>query len=201
MNGLRRAETRRRDVETFEDVEHLCDVHAGGRRRRRPQDLPAAIIGADRLPLDGLVGGEVFARDKAAMRLHVIDQDVAERAVIQGALAVLRDIRQRLRIFGLHDALAGLERHALWQIDRRDRLVLQHLRRAIGDAFVQVRRRRVTARSVLDRGLHDIGKAHGAETLQRLAPRLQRTRHRNGFRAVEIFITHRVEHIMRRTRL
>ena len=68
----------------------------------------AAIVGADRLPLDGLVGGEVFARDKTAMRLHVVDEDVAKRAVIQRVGAMLRNIRQRFRIFGLHDAFARL---------------------------------------------------------------------------------------------
>ena len=110
-------------------------------------------------------------------------------------------VRQRLRIFGLHHALAGLQRHALRQIDRRDRLVLQHVGRAVGDAFVQIGRRRIAARGVLDRGLHHVGKVHGAEPSQRFAPGLQRARRRHRFRAGEIFVADGVEHVMRRTRL
>ena len=121
--------------------------------------------------------------------------------MIQRRLAMLRDVGQRFRIFGLHHALAGLQRHALRQIDRRDRLVLQHLPGAVGDAFVQIRRRRIAARGMLDRGLHDVGKAHGAEPLQRLAPGFQRARHGDRFRAVEIFIADGIEHVMRRARL
>ena len=201
MDRLRGAEPERGDVVAFENIQHLRDVHAGGRGRRRPEDLPAAIIGADRRALDGLVGGEVFARDEAAMRLHVVDQDVAERPVIQRRCAVARDIGQRLRIFRLHHALAGFQRHAIRQIDRRDRLVLQHLLGAVDDAFVQIGRRRIAARGVLDRGLHDIGEGHGAEPLQRFAPGFQRAGHRDRLRAVEIFVADGVEHVMRRARL
>ena len=92
MDGLGRAEAEARDVVAFEDVEHLRDVHAGCGGRRRPHDFPAAIIGADRLALDGLVGGEILARDEAAMRLHVVDEDVAERPVIQRRFAMLRNV-------------------------------------------------------------------------------------------------------------
>ncbi len=135
------------------------------------------------------------------MRLHVVDQDIAERSLVQRRFAVLRNVSQRLRIFRLHHALAGLQRRPLGQIDRRDRLVLQHLSRAVADAFVQIGRRRIAARGVLDRGLHHIGKAHGAEPLQRLAPGFQRARRRHRFRTVEIFVADGVEHVMRRTRL
>ena len=67
VDRLRGAEAEPRDVVAFENVQHLRDVHAGGRGRRRPEDGPAAIVGADRLPLDGLVGGEILAGDEAAM--------------------------------------------------------------------------------------------------------------------------------------
>ena len=201
MDRLGRAESQFGDIVAFENVEHLRDVHAGCRRRRRPQDFPAAIVGADRLTLDRLVGREILAGDEAAILLHVVDQDIAERSLIQRRFAVLRNIGQRLRIFRLHHALAGLQRRSLGQIDRRDRLVLQHLLGAVGDAFVQIGRRRIAARGVLDRGLHDIGKAHGAEAPQRLAPGLQRARHSHRFRPGEILVSDGVEHVMRRARL
>ena len=201
VHRLRGTESEAGDIVAFENVEHLGDVHAGGRGRRRPQDFPAAIVGAYRLALHGLVGRQILAGDEAAMRLHVIDQDIAERSLVQRRLAMLRNMTQRLRIFRLHDALAGLQRHALRQIDRRDRFVLQHLRRTVADAFAQIGCCCIAARSVLDRGLHHIGQAHGAEPLQRLAPGFQRTRHRDRLRTVEVFIADGVEHIMRRARL
>ncbi len=200
MHGLRGAEAERGHVVAFEDVQHLRDVHAGGRGRRRAHDLPAAIIGADRLPLDGLVGFQIRMRDEAAIGLHVVDEHIAEQAVVQRVRAVLRDIAERLGIFRLHHALAGFQRRTLGQIDRRDRLVLQHHGRAVGDAFVQIRRHDIAARGVLDRGLHHIGKAHGAEPRQRLAPRLQRAGNGNGLRPVEVLVIDRVEHVMRRAR-
>ena len=53
---------------------------------------------------------------------------------------------------------------------------------------------------MLDRGLHDVGEAHGAEPLQRLAPGLERARHRHRFRPGQVFIADRIEHVMRRAR-
>ena len=195
------AEAERRDVVALQNIQHLRDVHAGGGGRRRPEDLPAAIIGPDRRALDGLVGCQVLARDEAAMGLHVIDEDVAERTRIERGVAMLRNIGERLGIFRLHDALAGLQRRSLRQIDRRDRLVLQHHGRAVADAFMQVGRRRIAARGVLDRGLHDIGERHGAEPPQRFAPGLERTGHGDRLRAVQVFVADGIEHVMRRARL
>ena len=71
------------------------------------------------------------------------------------------------RIFRLHHPCAGFQRRAVRQLDRRDRLVLQHLLSAFADAFVQIRRHRVTARGMPDRGLHDVGETHGAEATRR----------------------------------
>ena len=63
---------------------------------------------------------------------------------------------------------------------------------------MQIGRRRIAARGMLDRGLHDVGERHGAEPLQRLAPGFQRARHGDGFRAVEVFVADGIEHVMRR---
>ena len=118
--------------------------------------------------------------------------------MIQRRFAMLGNVAQRFRIFRLHHALAGFQRRPVGQIDRRNRLVLQHLPGAIGNTFVQIGRRRIAPRGVLDRGLHDVGERHGAESLQRLAPGFQRARHGDGFRAVEVFVADGIEHIMRR---
>ena len=63
---------------------------------------------------------------------------------------------------------------------------------------MQVGRRGVAARGMLDRGLHDVGERHGAEFPQRLAPGFQRARHGDGFRAGQVFVACRIEHVMRR---
>ena len=107
MNGLGRAEAEAADVVTLQDVQHLRDMHAGRRRRRRAEDGPAPIVGTDRLPLNGLVAGEIVAADEPAGLLHVIGEDVAERSAIERGLAVVGDIAQGLGIFGLHDAFAA----------------------------------------------------------------------------------------------
>src|SRR3954447_10837567 len=112
-------------------------MHAPGRGRRRAKDGPAAVIGADRLPFDGLVAGEIVAPDEAAGLFHVVDEDVAKRPLIERLFAVVGDIPQRLGIFGLYHALADLERLAVWQIDRRDRLFFWRLPRAPGGAFLR----------------------------------------------------------------
>ena len=65
---------------------------------------------------------------------------------------------------------------------------------------MQIWRRRIAARGMLDRRLHDVGEGHGAEPLQRLAPGLQRARHRHRFRAVQVLIADGIEHVMRRAR-
>ncbi len=120
--------------------------------------------------------------------------------MIQRRLAALGNVRQRFRIFRLHHALTDLQRRPVRQVDRRNILVLQHLACAVGNAFVQIWRRSIAARGVLDRGLHDVGEAHGAEPLQRLAPGLERARHRHRFRPGQVFIADRIEHVMRRAR-
>ena len=111
---------------------------------------------------------------------------------------MLGNVAQRLRIFRLHHALAGFQRRSPGQIDRRDRLILQHLLGAVGNTFVQVGRCGIATRGIFDRRLHDVGERHGAEFLQRLAPGFQRARHRHRFRAVQVFIACRIEHVMRR---
>ena len=46
--------------------------------RARGHDLPSTIVGADRLPLDGLVGSEILVRDEAAPGFHGKKTDKAE---------------------------------------------------------------------------------------------------------------------------
>jgi hypothetical protein len=173
MDGRGVAEAHGGDIITLQNIQHLRDVHAGGRRRRRTENFPAAIIGSHRRAFDGPVGREVFAADKPAMVLHVVHQNVAERPLIQRRFAVARDGGERLGILSLYDALAGVQRRPVRQIDRRDRLVLAHFLCAIDDAFVQIGRRRKTARRLLDRRLHDVGEAHSAEPAQGFAPGLE----------------------------
>src|SRR6516225_6022245 len=54
-------------------------ARAGTMVRRRSKNGPAAIVGTDRLTLDGLVTGEIVAADEAAGLFHVVGEDVAER--------------------------------------------------------------------------------------------------------------------------
>jgi len=62
----------------------------------RAENGPAAIIGPNRRALDRPVRRQIRTRDEAAMRLHVVDQDVAERPLVQRGLTMLHDERQRV---------------------------------------------------------------------------------------------------------
>ena len=59
-----------------------------------------------------------------------------------------RDIAQRLRIFRLHHAVAGLQWSAVRQVNRGDRAILAHLLGAIDDTFVKIGCGRKAARSM-----------------------------------------------------
>lgn len=67
MNSLSGAEAFCRDVIALDNVQHLRDMHAGRRERRRTENLPTPIVRAHRSALDGPVRRKVFAGDEAVM--------------------------------------------------------------------------------------------------------------------------------------
>ena len=176
MQRVHGAEAQALDVVAFEDVQHLGDVHARCRGRRRADDLPIAIAAADRRALDDAIVGEVLFGDEAAGLLHALDQQVAERAAMQRALALLGDQSQRLAIVGLHQARAGLQRRAIGQQAGGRQLVRQKLGGGALDAVGQVGRDREAAGGMADRGLHDVGERHRAVAAQGQGPGQQRAR-------------------------
>ena len=164
-----------------------CSASARCARRRPPAAAGPRFrsrdSGADRLALDGLVGRQVVARDEAAMRSPCSRRRMSPSGPPYSAASPCCAISAASRHIRLHHALAGLQRRAAGQIDRRDRLVLA--------ASPRRRRRRIradraspeAARGVPDRGLHHVGERQGAEARQRLAPGLQRAGHGDRVRA------------------
>src|SRR3546814_5273371 len=64
LQGLRRAEARRGDVERLQHVQDLDGVDAAGAGRRRADHLDAAIAAAHRLALDQAKIGRASCRER-----------------------------------------------------------------------------------------------------------------------------------------
>lgn len=55
------------------------------------------------------VGRQIGLADEATVFLHVVDEDIAERSLIERCLALRCGIAQRLRTLGLHHAITNPE--------------------------------------------------------------------------------------------
>jgi len=94
MRGLRCAEPQGANVERLQDVQHLDDVQRPRRRRRRADDLVAAIGAAHRFAFHRAVLGEVSHREVAAGAGHVFGVAGAECAAVQHRWPLARDQAQ-----------------------------------------------------------------------------------------------------------
>ena len=186
MERVHGAEAQLGDVEAFQDVQHLRDVHARGGRRRRTQYLPAAITAADRCSFRHLVAGEVGATHEAAGFLHALDQQVAERAAMQGLLTLLGDERERVRIVACHQLRAGLQRHAAGKEAGGGEPVPREVDSRVLDAVRQIGRDGKAPGRMADRGLHHVGQRHRAVAFQGETPGAQRARRRHRLRSHQI---------------
>ena len=182
MHRVRGAEAHRPHVEAFEQVEHLRHVHPGRRRRRRAEDLEAAVDAADRIALDDPVRAEVRAGDEAAGARHGLDQRAAQLARVQGIRALAGDGAQRLGVLGLHDPRAGPQGSAAGQEQGGQAGVTAQIGGQIRHAVREVRRRREAPFGEPDRGGGHVRDGERAEVAQGAAPARQRPRHRDGKR-------------------
>ena len=108
-------------IEVFENVEHLRNVHAAGTRRRKADDLVAAIRRVQRLANLCLVRGKVGGRDDAAVGRHPFADLLRELAAIEPIGAVLGNLPIRVGQIGLHEPLAGRNRLAIGVKENRPR--------------------------------------------------------------------------------
>ena len=100
-------------------------IVAAGARRRRRDDAVAAIVAVDRRRLADAVVREIRLGQDAAVGLRAVDdRRRAIGALVEGVGAALRDLRQRPGEIALDEPVAGLERLAVLQEDRRGGRVL-----------------------------------------------------------------------------
>ena len=184
MQRVHRAEAQALDVVAFEDVQHLGDVHARCRGRRRADDLPVAIAAADRRALDHAVVGEVLRARRSRRPSpctrpagRPADRHAApSRPAGRSGSAPRHSRACTSRVPAFNGAPSGSRR-------RRGQLVLQKIGGGAVDAVGQVRRHREAAGGVPDRGLHDVGERHRAVAAQGQAPGQQRARRGDRLRA------------------
>ena len=94
------------EVEAFEDVEHLDHRHAATARRRHGVDIVAPVGAVDGLLFVGLVGGQIFFGDHAAMLAHKRGQQAGCLAFVEAVVAVVTDALERCGQVRLFPGLA-----------------------------------------------------------------------------------------------
>ena len=124
VHGLRRVVAQLLERIAFQDVEDLADDHAARARRRRGDDVVAAVVAFDRCQLARLVLVEVRLRDQAFAGLARCHDGAADPALVEAVGAPLADLAQRLGEVILHQLLAHLVRLAVVEEDGGRRGVL-----------------------------------------------------------------------------
>ncbi len=182
MQGLARTETELPDVIGFEKIEDLQRLDATRARRRRPDDLDAAIEPPDRLAVDRAIGHEIFEAQEGSGLLEMGRDALAERTAIDGVGPLGRDLAQRSGIILLDQQIAGLQRLASGQEDGCDPRIEREVRRDLGDAGGQIGREPEAALGVADRRFDQVAQRQAAEALGRFAPGFECARHGDGLR-------------------
>src|SRR5262249_14367136 len=95
-------------VVRFGDVEHLHQANPAGAGRRRRVDVVTAVGAVDRRTGDGPVAVEVRPGDEPAAGLHLGDDLVGDRALVEGVRPVLGNQLERGGEVLLHQPVARL---------------------------------------------------------------------------------------------
>jgi hypothetical protein len=101
------------ELVTLEDVEHLEQHDAPGRRRRHRENVVTAIAAADRRVFDRLVAGKIGARHDAARRLHGAGDVGGDGAVIERGGSVAGDVVERVGKIALDQRIAWRQHAAV----------------------------------------------------------------------------------------
>ena len=112
------------EVEALKDVERLYQRYAAGRRRRRAQDLVAAIRSSDHGTLFHLVSGKVVGGDQSAALCHIGRNLVRDGALVE----VVGICRDRFEGLGQLRLLENVARFVIVPIALEDALGLRELR-------------------------------------------------------------------------
>ena len=183
MQVLRRPEAEFAHAKTFEQVEHLHNVDAAGRGRRRTDDFVVAIGASYNVAFDRRIVGEIVHRQQSAGLLKIVGYGAAEAAAIEDVRSFRGDGLQRFGIVPHDQPRTSRERRAVRQKDLRDFRITRQVRGSVSDALVEVRRHRVAPRRMCDRRRHRIRQRYRPETFEDLAPRHQIAGSSDGLRS------------------
>ena len=119
MHGLRGSKSEILEGIALEDVEDLANDRASRARRRRRDNVIAAIIALDGRKLANLVLLQIRLGDDALAGRARGGNRIGDRPLVERVRASLRDQDQGLRQILLHQAIAGLERLTAVEKDGR----------------------------------------------------------------------------------
>jgi hypothetical protein len=103
----------RAQIITFQDIEHLDQMHAAGGGRRHRHDLITAIAAAQRRAQHRAVVLQVIERHHATGGAQGGDELLRRGAFVKGARAFACDRFQGGGEIGLHQAVAGTKQCAI----------------------------------------------------------------------------------------
>ena len=89
MGAVGGVEAHSPQIEVFQDVEHLDDMAAAGGGRGHGDDVAAPIGAADHRALLGRAAGQVLLHQQALVLVHLADNLVGHRPLIEPVSAVL----------------------------------------------------------------------------------------------------------------
>ena len=96
MERFSRIMTSRLEVEAFEQVENLDQMHASRRWRRHRDDFMATVLAFDNLPLNGAVGFEISGSPSSARFIDGRHHFLGDWAFIEDAGSAIGDSIQRI---------------------------------------------------------------------------------------------------------
>ena len=183
MDVFRTAETHGRDVETFEDVQHLQggDALAIGRQFK---DFVAPVVGGDRLDPFRAMAGQVLVAEETTVLLHIAGNRPGHLALVEDVPASPRDLLIGIRQGRIaeHVALAG------GTAAGSEDLLESRIAREPGDAALPVigddLGHRESLPGVTDRRVENFGHGQPAVTFVQLEPTVDGPGDAHGQRSV-----------------
>jgi hypothetical protein len=107
VDGVGRPKAHARHIETFEDIQHLRDMHAARCRWRRADDREPSVARRHRLTLHDCVLLQIGKGQRATVSSDVLSHGRAECAAVEQPWSFARKALQGSRVIRLHNPAAG----------------------------------------------------------------------------------------------
>ena len=153
----------------LEKVERTHQLGAAGHGRSARIQRVTAVASRDRIPLGGVVAGEVGESHRAALATQVGDDSPRDLAAVERIGAALGDLLERPRQIGIADGVTGGERAAVAEEEGAAAVILEKMLTLRRECRRQTVADDVTVAGRPDRRSEQIGPAHLAAAI--LLPR------------------------------